>query len=237
MTLLYLQHLLFIFTSTYFKMKIHKEGFLIIAFAFVLLAFLSYVTTFLIPFVWLVYLIIFALFCVFLWVLLFFRVPYRKVNFGDHILSTADGKVVAIEEVFEKEYFKEKRLMVSVFMSPFNVHANWYPFSGKVKHVEYHPGKFLLAHHPKSSELNERNSVILEKELGKDILIRQVAGIMARRIICYSIPGEEVKQGDELGFIRFGSRIDFFLPLGTQVEVKMNQKVKALKTVIALFKD
>jgi len=218
-------------------MKIHKEGFLIIAFAFVLLAFLSFITSVLVPIVWLSYFIIFGLFIFFLWVLLFFRVPIRKVNNGNHILATADGEVVAIEEVVEREYFKEKRLMISVFMSPFNVHVNWYPFSGKVKHVEYHPGKFLIARHPKSSELNERNSIVLEKEPGRDVLIRQVAGIMARRIICYSKPGDKVQQGKELGIIRFGSRVDFFLPLGTKVEVKMNQKVKAQQTVIALFGD
>ena len=173
----------------------------------------------------------------FIWVVLFFRVPIRKVNVGEHILSTADGEVVAIEEVYEKEYFKEKRIMVSVFMSPFNVHVNWYPFSGIVKHVEYHPGKFLIAHHPKSSELNERNSIVLEQAPGKDVLIRQVAGIMARRIICYSNPGDNAVQGKELGIIRFGSRVDFFLPLGSQVDVGMNQKVKAQRTVIGRFKE
>jgi phosphatidylserine decarboxylase len=218
-------------------MKIHKEGYLIIAFAFVFISFLSYLTYTLVPFSWLSSILLLGFSLLFLWVVLFFRVPVRKINFGDHILSTADGEIVAIEEVIEKEYFNEKRLMISVFMSPFNVHVNWYPFSGKVVHVEYHPGKFLIAHHPKSSELNERNSVVLEKEPGKDILIRQVAGIMARRIICYSKAGDNAGQGKELGIIRFGSRVDFFLPLGSKVEVKMNQKVKAQLTVIAKFKD
>lgn len=218
-------------------MKIHKEGFLIIAFAFVLLSFLSYISIALVPFAWLTYFLVFSFLVVFLWVVLFFRVPLRKINYGNHILATADGEVVAIEEVFEKEHFKEKRIMVSVFMSPFNVHVNWYPFDGKVTHVEYHPGKFLIAHHPKSSELNERNSIVLEKEPGKDILIRQVAGIMARRIICYSKPGDTAVQGKELGIIRFGSRVDFFLPLGSKIEVGMNQKVKAQLTVIAKFND
>lgn len=216
-------------------MKIHKEGFLIIAFAFVLLSFLSFIAFILAPFAWLKFFFLFGFSLVFLWVLLFFRVPLRKINYGNHILATADGEVVAIEEVFEKEHFKEKRIMVSVFMSPFNVHVNWYPFNGKVTHVEYHPGKFLIAHHPKSSELNERNSIVLEKEPGKEILIRQVAGIMARRIICYSKPGDTAVQGKELGIIRFGSRVDFFLPLGSTIEVKMNQKVKAQQTVIAHF--
>lgn len=233
-----LPRLLFIFTSIYFKkMKIHKEGYLIIAFAFVLLSFFSFISLAIIPFAGLSYFLIFAFAVIFLWVVLFFRVPIRKVNLGNHILATADGEVVAIEEVTEKEYFKEKRIMVSVFMSPFNVHVNWYPFSGKVTYVEYHPGRFYMAHHPKSSELNERNSIVLEKEPGKDVLIRQVAGIMARRIICYSKPGDMVMQGKELGIIRFGSRVDFFLPVGTEVNVQMNQKVKAQQTVIAQFKD
>jgi len=218
-------------------MKIHKEGFLIIAFSFVLLSFLSYISMALVPFAWLTYFLIFSFLAVFLWVVLFFRVPLRKINFGNHILATADGEVVAIEEVVEKEYFKEKRIMVSVFMSPFNVHVNWYPFDGKVSHVEYHPGKFLIAHHPKSSELNERNTIVLEKGPGKDVLIRQVAGIMARRIICYSKPGDMAVQGKELGIIRFGSRVDFFLPIDTEIKVQMNQKVKAQQTVIAKFKE
>ncbi|HEY9113920.1 MAG TPA: phosphatidylserine decarboxylase family protein [Bacteroidales bacterium] len=218
-------------------MKIHKEGFLIIAFAFVIISFLSFISIALVPFAWLTYFLIFGFSVVFLWVVLFFRVPLRKINYGNHILATADGEVVAIEEVTEKEHFKERRIMVSVFMSPFNVHVNWYPFSGTVTHVEYHPGKFLFAHHPKSSELNERNSIVLEKEPGKDILIRQVAGIMARRIICYSKPGDTAVQGKELGIIRFGSRVDFFLPIGTEIKVQMNQKVKAQQTVIGQFKE
>jgi phosphatidylserine decarboxylase len=218
-------------------MKIHKEGYLIIALAFVLLAFVCYSAIIFISIDWIDYILLAGSVLIFLWVVLFFRVPARKINIGEHILSTADGEIVAIEEVVEKEYFNEKRLMISVFMSPFNVHVNWYPFSGKVTHVEYHPGKFLIAHHPKSSELNERNSIVLEKEPGKDILIRQVAGIMARRIICYSQAGDTAEQGKELGIIRFGSRIDFFLPLGSEVNVKMNQKVKAQQTVIARFKN
>jgi phosphatidylserine decarboxylase len=218
-------------------MKIHKEGFLIIAFAFVLLSFLSFVTLTIIKIDWLSYFMVFGFFVIFIWVVLFFRVPIRKVNSGNHILSTADGEVVAIEEVIEKGYFKEKRIMVSVFMSPFNVHVNWYPFSGIIKHVQYHPGRFFIANHPKSSELNERNSIVLEKKPGQDVLIRQVAGIMARRIICYSKPGDTVVQGKELGIIRFGSRVDFFLPIDAVIHVEMNQKVKAQLTVIGQFKD
>lgn len=154
----------------------------------------------------------------------------------DHILSTADGKVVAIEETYEEEYFKENRLLISVFMSPFNVHINWYPFNGVVKYVKYHEGKYLVAYHPKSSELNERNSIVVEKEPSKNILIRQIAGIMARRIISYANEGEVIEQGEEFGIIRFGSRVDFYLPLNVDVKVKLNEKVTAQQTVIAEFK-
>lgn len=218
-------------------MKIHKEGFKIIA---VTMAVLLILLTFILLFVkilWLSVLLIILLALEFTWTVFFFRVPIRVINSGNQILATADGEVVAIEEVVEKEYFNEKRLMVSVFMSPFNVHVNWYPFSGKVVHVEYHPGKFLIAHHPKSSELNERNSVVLEKEPGQDVLIRQVAGIMARRIICYSKEGDQVKQGDEFGIIRFGSRVDFFLPVGSVIKVKLGDKVRARQTVIGYFSN
>ena len=176
-----------------------------------------------------------AMILVFIWVVRFFRFPKRKINFGEHILSTADGKIVAIEEVEETEYFNAKRLMISVFMSPFNVHVNWYPFKGKIMYSKYHPGRFLIAHNPKSSELNECTSVVLEKEAGQNVLIRQVAGIMARRIICYAKTGDKVKQGEEMGIIRFGSRVDFFLRLDFDVKIKLGQKVTAQKTVIAEF--
>lgn len=216
-------------------MRIHREGYLIILIStisviVVWLLIDNYIEIPVIRYVLLVGLLLFLL-----WVVRFFRYPDRTVNKGDHILSTADGKVVAIEEVNETEYFDEKRLMVSIFMSPLNVHVNWYPFDGDVKYSKYHPGRFLIAHHPKSSELNECTSVVLEAEPGKNVLIRQVAGFLARRIICYSVAGDKVKQGDEMGIIRFGSRVDFFLPVDTKVEVKIGQKVVAQKTVIGRF--
>ena len=121
-------------------------------------------------------------------------------------------------------------------MSPFDVHINWYPFSGLVKYVKYHSGKYLVAYHPKSSELNERNSIVIEKEPGRDVLIRQVAGIMARKIVCYAKESDVIKQGDEFGIIRFGSRVDFFLPLNIDIKVKLDDKVRAQKTIIAQFK-
>ena len=142
---------------------------------------------------------------------------------------------MAIEETFEPEYFKEKRLQISVFMSGFDVHVNWYPFEGIVKYTKYHEGNYFMARHPKSSEKNERSSIVLEKEEGKDVLIRQVAGIMARRIVYYAKPGDHVEQGEELGMIRFGSRVDFFLPVSAVPEVRIGQKVRAQKTVMAHF--
>ncbi len=171
----------------------------------------------------------------FIWTLYFFRFPQRETNRGDHILSSADGTIVAIEEVFEPEYFKEKRLQVSVFMSGFDVHVNWYPFDGTIRYTKYHEGKYMLARHPKSSEQNERSSIVLEKEKGKDVLIRQVAGIMARRIVYYSKVNQQVKQGDEIGMIRFGSRVDFFLPCSAKPAVSIGQKVWAQKTIVAYF--
>lgn len=216
-------------------MRIHREGRQIIIITILLVIVSWLLIKNYVPIPTIRYILLFGLFLLLAWVVLFFRVPKRKINFGEHILSTADGKIVAIEEVQESEFFKDKRLMISVFMSPFNVHVNWYPFDGKVKYSKYHPGRFLIAHHPKSSELNECTSVVLEKNLKKHVLIRQVAGFMARRIICYAKPGDKVKQGEEMGIIRFGSRVDFFLPTNVQVEVKLGQKVKARKTVIARF--
>ncbi len=176
-----------------------------------------------------------VLFIFFLWMTYFFRFPIRKINYGNHILSTADGVVVAIEEIEETEYFKEKRLQISVFMTGFDVHVNWFPITGIIKYTKHHQGEHFFARHPKSSIHNERSSIVIEKEPGQDILIRQVAGIMARRIVFYCKVGDKVKQGDELGIIRLGSRIDFFLPLDTKVNVKIDQRVVAQQTVIAYF--
>lgn len=216
-------------------MKLHKEGHRIIIQSF-LINLLLVIGVYFLPFQSNLKVIGYLFFlCVFLWSAYFFRYPKRTINTGDHILASADGIVVAVEEVFEPEYFKEKRLQISVFMSAFDVHVNWYPFEGEVKYTKYHEGKYLLARHPKSSEKNERSSIVLEKEPGKDVLIRQVAGIMARRIVYYSRPGDQVKQGEEIGMIRFGSRVDFFLPLSAVPQVKIGQKVRAQQTVLAHF--
>ncbi len=216
-------------------MRFHKEGYKVIRNSFLINGIVILIFA-LLPIVMAVKLPFIAVFAIlFLWSLYFFRVPNRKPNYGDHILSSADGTIVAIEEVFEPEYFKENRLQVSVFMSGFDVHVNWYPFDGTIRYTKYHEGKYLLARHPKSSEHNERSSIVLEKEKGKDVLIRQVAGIMARRIVFYSKVGQQVKQAEEIGMIRFGSRVDFFLPVDVKPVVKIGQKVRAQKTIIAYF--
>lgn len=164
----------------------------------------------------------------------FFRIPYRNfLNSDNQIIAPADGRVVVIEEVIENEYFKDKRIQVSIFMSPANVHVNRNPISGVVKYQKYHPGQYLVAWHPKSSEKNERNTVVIEHdELDAEILIRQIAGKLARKIRWYLNEGDEVEQNGELGFIKFGSRVDLFLPVGTKIEVDLKQKVKGGITVI-----
>lgn len=175
----------------------------------------------------------------FLIVLNFYRSPYRRFigETDDVIVASADGKIVAIEEVYEGEYFKDKRIVVSIFMSPFNVHANWYPINGKVLVSKHHDGRFMAAYLPKSSTENERSTVVLETEDGKhQILLRQVAGAMARRIVTYAQVGEEAHIDEHLGFIKLGSRVDVYLPIGTEILVEMDQKVKGNQTVIAKFK-
>lgn len=171
----------------------------------------------------------------FLIVLQFFRSPRRKIQLSENgILCPADGKVVVIEETEENEYFKEKRLQVSIFMSPLNVHINRYPLTGSVSYTKYHPGNNMVAWHPKSSSLNEHNTVVIKKDSSEvEILMRQIAGFVARRIIWYCEPNDKVEQGKELGFIKFGSRVDLFLPLDSEVKVEIGQKVKGGKTVIA----
>jgi phosphatidylserine decarboxylase len=167
-------------------------------------------------------------------ILQFFRNPKRTVIINEnHIIAPVDGKVVVIEEVFENEYFKDKRLQISIFMSPINVHVTRYGLSGIVKFSKYHPGKFLVAWHPKASEENERTTIVIENKTFGEILYRQIAGALARRIVNYAEEGMQVIQGTDAGFIKFGSRVDIFLPLGTQVNVVLNQKAVGGKTIIA----
>ncbi len=219
-------------------MSIHKEGYKIILITFILLAALSFLTWYFIPSIILQIILYFGFLIEFIWTISFFRVPNRIINTNEnHILSSADGKIVTVEEVTETEFFKDKRIMVSVFMSPFNIHVNWYPFKGKVIYTKYHEGKYLAAYNPKSSTDNERNSIVVENNNGKAILIRQIAGVMARRIISYAKKDDRINQGGEFGIIRFGSRVDFFLPLDMVVNVKIGDKVSAQTTVIAYFKS
>lgn len=172
---------------------------------------------------------------IFLIFLQFFRSPKRNLVISSRsIVCPADGRVVAIEEVEEPEYFNgEKRIQVSVFMSPLNVHLNRYPISGRIAYAKYHPGLFLVAWHPKSSTENERNTVVIETEFGPTVLIRQIAGFVARRIVWYCNQDDQVKQGDELGFIKFGSRVDLFLPLDAKIKVELEEKVKGGISVLA----
>ena len=167
-------------------------------------------------------------------ILQFFRNPKIKINSNEnYILSPVDGKVVIIEEVYEPEYFKDKRLQVSVFMSPINVHVTRYPMSGNIVFSKYHPGAYLVAWHPKSSTKNERTTIVLENENFGKVLYRQIAGALARRIVNYAQVGDCAEQGKDAGFIKFGSRVDLFLPIGTKVDVKLNQVVKGGLTVIS----
>ncbi|RTY97827.1 phosphatidylserine decarboxylase family protein [Flavobacterium sp. RSP49] len=167
-------------------------------------------------------------------ILQFFRNPKKTVIITENqILAPVDGKVVVIEEVYESEYFKDKRLQISIFMSPINVHVTRYGLSGIVKFSKYHPGKFLVAWHPKASEENERTTIVIENKTFGEVLYRQIAGALARRIVNYAEEGMQVIQGTDAGFIKFGSRVDLFLPLGTEVNVELNQKAIGGKTIIA----
>lgn len=167
-------------------------------------------------------------------ILQFFRNPKRAVDITDtHVIAPVDGKVVVIEEVYEPEYFKDKRLQVSIFMSPINVHVTRYPLNGLIKFSKYHPGKYLVAWHPKASEENERTTIVIENNNFGEVLYRQIAGALARRIVNYAQNGMQVVQGTDAGFIKFGSRVDIFFPLGTEINVKLNQKAIGGKTIIA----
>jgi phosphatidylserine decarboxylase len=216
-------------------MSIHREGYKILIFGLILLILFNVLLWILLPgnvlFRWIV--ILFSL-TLYIFLLFFFRLPRRNLDPDPCLVyAPADGKVVVIEETEEKEYFNDLRLQVSIFMSPFNMHSNRYPVSGKVKYVEYHPGNYMVAWHPKSSEMNERSTIVIETDTGKEVLIRQVAGAVARRIVTYAKLSENVRQGDELGFIKFGSRVDIFLPVGTEIEIPILQQVKANKSIIA----
>lgn len=216
----------------------HREGQKIILLTFCLVGISVLLAHFFIDIEWLKLTVQLLGLVLLIIILQFFRNPKRlAVKNFDEILSPVDGKVVVIEEVFEKEFFKEKRRQVSIFMSPVNVHVTRYPASGSITFSKYHPGKFLVAWHPKSSEENERTTVVIKTPKFGEILYRQIAGALARRIVNYAEKGESVQQGDDAGFIKFGSRVDLFLPLDCQINVKLNQKVKGAETCIATFVD
>ncbi len=212
----------------------HREGQKIILTAFFTVCAIVLVSQYYIDIPWLRMALQIGSIVILVLILQFFRNPKRTVKLDfDEILAPVDGKVVVIEEVEETEYFKDKRRQVSIFMSPINVHVTRYPASGTVKYSKYHPGKYLVAWHPKSSTDNERTTVVINTPKFGEILYRQVAGAMARRIINYAEEGESVQQGDDAGFIKFGSRVDLFLPLDCAVAVKLDQKVVGAKTCIA----
>lgn len=218
-------------------MKFHREGRLTIAVTIIFVAILHIGLHLIFPKfgIWNSVGVILSLFLLYI-ILQFFRNPPRKTSTNsENIIAPADGKVVVIEEVEEPEYFRGKRLQVSIFMSPLNVHVNRYPIGGTVTYVKYHAGLYLFAWHPKSSTANERTSVIVKDEKGREILFRQIAGALARRIVHYSKVSDTAVQGGEMGFIKFGSRVDVFLPLGTKVNVSINDLVRGGETVIATF--
>jgi len=212
----------------------HKEGHKIIIITFILVIASFLLADTYISIKWLQTLVMVVLLVFLILILQFFRNPKRHTILNNkHVLSPVDGKVVVIEEVFEKEYFKEKRLQVSVFMSPINVHVTRYPIGGNVIFSKYHPGKYLVAWHPKASEENERTTVVVENETYGKVLYRQIAGALAKRIVNYAKQNDKAKQGTDSGFIKFGSRVDLFLPLDTNIKVTLNQKVKGGESIIA----
>lgn len=213
----------------------HKEGVKIIFFSLLIAVAVIIGVEYIIEVPWIIKSVQILTLLLLVIILQFFRNPNRDLdNISDHlILAPVDGKVVVIEEVYEPEYFKDKRLMVSIFMSPINVHVTRYALNGMVKYSKYHPGKYLVAWHPKASEENERTSVVIDNPVYGEVMYRQIAGALAKRIVNYAKVGHRVNQGDDAGFIKFGSRVDLYLPLGTNVNVVLNQKARGNKTVIA----
>ncbi len=215
-------------------MTIHKEGFPTLAISFIFFAIVNAVLYYFNVHLIIITLSLIVSLGVWLFLVSFFRVPSRNYinNSTNDVISPADGTVVTIEETEETEYFKDKRIQISVFMSPLNVHVNRYPIEGKVKYAKYHPGKYLVAWHPKSSTENERTTIVVENNKNS-ILFRQIAGALARRIVMYSKENDEVKQSQQCGFIKFGSRVDIFLPIGTKINVSINEKVQGGITSLA----
>ena len=218
-------------------MTIHREGYKSIAIAALIFGAINLTVFFFFSasLIWLCNIIFIITLGLLLFLISFFRIPNRRLTINeDVIVAPADGKVVVIEETTDVEYFKDKRLQVSIFMSPANVHVNRNPISGEVVYNQYHKGKFLVAWHPKSSTDNERHSVVIKKD-NIEILVKQIAGALAKRIVNYLQVGQKVNQADEMGFIKFGSRVDLLLPVGTKINVELNQAVKGGVTIIAIL--
>jgi phosphatidylserine decarboxylase len=220
-------------------MTLHREGTATILIGTVVLGLIEWANYWLYTktnWLWLFLLLTLGIAVVFYLIVQFFRIPKRTCTFGpNELFCPADGKVVVIEEVEETEYFNDRRIQISIFMSPLNVHANYFPLSGIVKYVKYHKGLFLVAWHPKSSTDNERSTVVVEHSSGKEVLFRQVAGALARRICFYAKEGQTATTGEEFGFIKFGSRVDIYLPIGTKIDVQIGQKVQAKLTRLGRF--
>lgn len=217
------------------KIKLHKEGYPVMILVFLLLAAIIVLINIIFPVQTIIHIVLYLAGLIFyFFVVRFFRDPLRElVPDNAKIISGADGKVVVIEEVFEKEYFNEKRKQVSVFMSPTNVHVNWFPVGGLIKYFRHNHGFYFIASKPKSSDQNERTTTVIETPDKKEILFRQIAGTVARRIVCYSKESKSVVQGEEMGIIKFGSRFDLFLPLDAEIKVEIGQKVTGCETLIA----
>lgn len=215
-------------------MTLHREGYLIMMVGLIILTGIQIGNYFLYQWtdwLWLFILLTVGVLVMAFLIIQFFRVPNRTCIFEPmDVMCPADGEIVVIEETEETEYFHDKRIQISIFMSPLNVHANYNPISGIIKYVKYHPGRFLVAWHPKSSTDNERSTIVTEHENGQEVLFRQIAGAVARRICYYVEPNQNVTTGQEFGFIKFGSRIDVFLPLNTKINVKIGDKVKGKLT-------
>ncbi len=219
-------------------MKIHKEGYKIIVIFFILLSLILLGINLAFPIQTIIHYVLYLSAIVFyFFVVRFFRVPDRNIILDENaIYAPADGEIVVIEEVLEPEYYHENRKQISIFMSPLNVHINYYPISGVLVYKKYHPGRFLVAWHPKSSTLNERNTLVVEsKETKRSVLFRQIAGFVARRIVTPVVENTDAVQGEEFGMIKFGSRVDVYVPLDARINVTIGQKVTAKKTVIAYF--
>ena len=214
--------------------RFHKEGYKIIVIAFILSITGILLVEKFIEIIWVVKAIQIVILAFLFIVLQFFRNPKRATNLNENtIIAPVDGKVVVIEEVEEPEYFKDKRLQVSIFMSPINVHVTRYAMSGVVKYSKYHPGKYLVAWHPKASSENERTTIVLDNKIFGEVLYRQIAGALAKRIVNYAKEGTEVIQGADAGFIKFGSRVDLYLPIGTELTIKLGDVVKGGTQVVA----